>query len=271
MNSTRAARPFAWNDAIARYLTSLQAAGRSPGTVRLHRHYLAQLAARHRSPRRVTTEQLQQLLATPGWSPETRKSCRTVLRGFYRWMVEAGQLDVDPAARLGTVRVPAGCARPTPENIVKRALLEAPPRERLMIMLAALAGLRCGEIARLHADDVAGDVLRVRGKGGRVREVPLAPPLVEALAGRTGWIFPGRTSAGHMTPGHVSRLLSRALPAGWTGHTLRHRMATRAYAGTRDLLAVSALLGHSRPETTQRYIRLPDDAIRQAVAAAAVA
>jgi integrase len=66
----------------------------------------------------------------------------------------------------------------------------------------------------------------------------------------------------------VSKLLSRALPPGWTGHTLRHRLATAAYGGTRDLLAVSALLGHSRPETTQRYVRLPDDAIRAAVAAA---
>ena len=41
------------------------------------------------------------------------------------------------------------------------------------------------------------------------------------------------------------------------------------YAGTRDLFAVQELLGHSRPETTRRYVRLPDDAVRAAVAAAA--
>jgi len=46
-------------------------------------------------------------------------------------------------------------------------------------------------------------------------------------------------------------------------------MATMAYAGTRDLLAVGALLGHSRPETTQRYVKIPDDALREAARAAA--
>ena len=40
-------------------------------------------------------------------------------------------------------------------------------------------------------------------------------------------------------------------------------------AGTHDLLAVGAVLGHARPETTQRYVRLPDDSLRAAIAAAA--
>ena len=41
------------------------------------------------------------------------------------------------------------------------------------------------------------------------------------------------------------------------------------FAGTHDLLAVGAVLGHSRPETTQRYVRMPTDALTAAVAAAA--
>jgi len=107
----------------------------------------------------------------------------------------------------------------------------------------------------------------VHGKGGKTRLVPLLPIVTRLLEPRTGWAFPS-PGGGHITPGHVTRLLSRALPAGWTGHTLRHRMATAAYAGTRDLLAVGALLGHSRPETTQRYVRLPDDALLAAVTSA---
>ena len=64
-------------------------------------------------------------------------------------------------------------------------------------------------------------------------------------------------------------LIARALPDQWTAHPLRHRFATVAYQGTRDLLAVQELLGHSKPETTRNYIRLPQDALRAAVAAAA--
>lgn len=91
--------------------------------------------------------------------------------------------------------------------------------------------------------------------------------LLEQLRGLDGWAFPNGKGS-HLSPGHVGRLLSRAMPEGWTAHTLRHRMASTAYAATRDLLAVGAVLGHSRPETTQRYVRLPDDAVRAAVAAA---
>jgi site-specific recombinase XerD len=56
---------------------------------------------------------------------------------------------------------------------------------------------------------------------------------------------------------------------GWTAHTLRHRFATVAYAGERDLLAVQVLLGHSKPETTRLYVLIPDASLRAAVAWAA--
>lgn len=52
-------------------------------------------------------------------------------------------------------------------------------------------------------------------------------------------------------------------------HTLRHRCATVAYAKTRDLRAVQELLGHAKPETTAIYTAVPDDAVRDAMRAAA--
>ena len=82
--------------------------------------------------------------------------------------------------------------------------------------------------------------------------------------------FPlGKSLTSYSSAGYVSKRLARALPAGWTGHTLRYRCGTAMYAGTRDLLAVGAVLGHARPETTRRYVRLPDDALISAVKAAA--
>jgi site-specific recombinase XerC len=64
---------------------------------------------------------------------------------------------------------------------------------------------------------------------------------------------------------HDAGFVRRALGRGWTAHKLRHRFATAAYAGNRGLLAVQQLLGHSKPETTQRYTALPGDALRTAV------
>lgn len=262
-------RPAGWSAAVGEYVTAMRAAGRSPGTVRLHRYYLAGLAEHHRSPWTVGTRELLAFLSVPHWAPETRKSARGVVRGFYRWAHGSGYLADDPAAGLPAVRVPQALPRPTPEHLVAQ-LVGRDCRLGFMGQLAAYAGLRAAEIARVHGADLQGDVLTVRGKGGKVRAVPIVNArLLTRLqhVGVDAWAFPNGYG-GHLSPGHVSRLLSRAMPAGWTAHTLRHRMATTAYHGTRDLLAVGAVLGHSRPETTQRYVLLPDDALRAAVSAA---
>lgn len=265
--------PDTWGGALALYENALLAAHRSPNTIRLHRHYLAQVRELYRRPWRVTTVQLQDLMATRPWGAEARKSARTVFRGFYRWGHGSGYLTDDPALALAAVRVPAGVARPAPEHLVRQLLRASDDRVGFLGMLAGLGGLRCAEMAVVHEDDYLGDhragSLIVHGKGGKLREVPVVDGrLACRLASVEGWAFPNGLGS-HLSPGHVSRVVSRALPDGWTAHTLRHRCATAAYAGTRDLLAVGALLGHSRPETTQRYVRMPDDAVRAAAAAAA--
>lgn len=118
-----------------------------------------------------------------------------------------------------------------------------------------------------------GDSLRVIGKGGHVRVVPLPDGLASALrdhAGGSGLVFPSPQRPGQpLTAGHVAKLVTAYLPRGLTMHTLRHRCGTVAYAATRDLRAVQELLGHAKPETTARYVQVPDDAVRAAVTAAA--
>lgn len=267
--TARRTPPTTWAAAVPAYTTTLVAAGRSPGTIRLHRHYLRHVAATVPRPWTATTAQLVAALAVEHWSPETRKSARGTLVAFYRWGHLAGHVETDPTLGLPAITVPAGQPRPAPETILARATLLADDRTRLMLALAAYAGLRCCEIARVHTTDLVGDTLYVTGKGGKTRTVPIArPELLAAIRRAGGWLFPGRCE-GHLAPGTVTHILSAALPDHWTGHTLRHRFASRAYAGTRDLLAVGAILGHSRPETTQRYVLMPDDALRAAVAAAA--
>jgi integrase len=261
-----------WSRALEDYETAQRAAGRAAGTVRLHRHYLNRLREAHpSSPWTVTLAQLRAFLAVVSWAPETRKSARAAVCAFYRWAYGSALIAADPALGLDPVRVPLARARPTPEHLVRQLLHHPDPRIGLMAMLAAFGGLRCAEIARVHALDLVGDQLTVHGKGGKVRAVPvLDRHLLGELRAVDGWAFPNGHGS-HLSPGHVSRLLSRALPDGWTAHTLRHRCASVSYAATRDLLAVGALLGHTRPETTQRYVAMPDDAVRAAAAAALIA
>jgi integrase/recombinase XerC len=258
-----------WDTAIEAFTLWQLAGGVSAGTVRLRCHYLHRLSKlRPGGPWTVAPHDLLTLLATPGWAPETRKSARAAVRAFYRWACDTEQIRANPAVDLPRIRIPEASPRPTPDHIVRKALADADDRGRLMILLALLAGLRRAEIARLHTDDLVstqeGLSVRIRGKGGRVRVVPLHPTLAAMVADTgPGWVFPGRH--GHLTPDHVGRLLGRLLGPGWSGHTLRHRFATAAYAVQRDLFAVQQLLGHSKPETTARYTAIPDGALRAAV------
>src|SRR5699024_10716014 len=129
-------------------------------------------------------------------------------------------------------------------------------------------------VAAIHRRDVQRDLmgwsLRVTGKGGRVRVVPMSDGLaatVKAQAG-LGYLFPGR-DGGHVSPDWVGRLVGRGLPQGLSMHSLRHRFATIAYSYDRDLLTVQGLLGHASPGTTQRYVVAPGEAARRTVLAVA--
>jgi integrase/recombinase XerD len=67
----------------------------------------------------------------------------------------------------------------------------------------------------------------------------------------------------------VSKTLKRLLGGELTAHTLRHRFATKAYQGSKDIRAVQELLGHSSPATTAVYTLIEDDALAAAVASVA--
>lgn len=264
------AQTLTWTGAVLLYTTAMVAGHRSRGTIRLYRHYLDHLARYVRRPMLATPAQLRRALSVPHWSAETRKSARSAISSFYRWAVDDGLMADSPAAGLPSVTVPPGKPRPIPAAEYRRALALAAPRERLMLKLGRQAGLRCAEIAQVHREDLVEARIYVTGKGGKTRTVPvLDEELATAIRRADEWLFPNGRGT-HLSPGHVSKILGEVLPGQWTAHTLRHGMGTAAYAGTRDLLAVGELLGHSRPETTRRYVLLPEDALLDAARAAAI-
>lgn len=244
-------------------------AGRPNTTIKLRLYQLTRFAADHPDPWAQTQESIIAWLAAQSWSNESRRSYRSALRGFYGWAHAAGYIEDDPSTLLPPIKPSQHRARPTPERVLSEGLAKADPRVRLMILLAARQGLRRGEIAAIHSRDVAADLcgwsLRVRGKGDKERVIPLHDDLARMLrALPEGWAFPGQVD-GHLSPRWVGTLVKSALADGWTTHTLRHRFATVAYHGSRDLLAVQELLGHTKPETTRQYVQLPDDALRAAM------
>lgn len=195
------------------------------------------------------------------------------LRTFWAWGFRTGRTKTDDAAELPPAPAPRGRPRPIHEDALAEAKERATADEHLMIRLGAEAGLRCAEMATVHSRNLQRDLLgwslRVTGKGGHTRIVPLSPGMAVAIRARgEGWLFEGRVD-GHISPVVVSRMLSAVLGPGWTAHMLRHRFASKAYAAQRDLRAVQELLGHASPVTTAIYTIVPDEALRAAVMAAA--
>lgn len=266
-----------WVDGLAAWRVVLLAAGRSPSTVSTRSDHVARASrALGGSPWSVTEADLLGWVSGQSWSTETRRSVYASLRSFWSWAVASGRCEVSPAAVLPAVRAGAALPRPTPERAYRAALRAADGRGRLILRLAAECGLRRAEISQVHArdlvEDLAGWSLVVHGKGGRLREVPMMDDLARTVRAQLmatgGWLLPGDDD-GHLSPRYVGILASRLLPDGWTLHTLRHRCASIAYAAERDLLGVQQLLGHASVATTQRYVRVPSDAVRRAVANAA--
>lgn len=263
-----------WQRAIEAWTAHLAASAFPATTINLRVYQLTRASREIRlALDKVSTDDLTAWLASHDWAPNTRRSYRTTLRSFFRWAVASGRVTESPAELLPPVRVPRGKPRPAPERAYQAALLDADERARLAIQLAGACGLRRGEIARVrreHVEIVAtGYSLRVIGKGGHVRMVPLPDYLArELLARPDGWVFQS-SHGGHLTPHHLGKLVRRHLPDDLTTHTLRHRCASIAYAATRDIRAVQELLGHASIETTQLYTATPDDSVRRAMLAAA--
>jgi site-specific recombinase XerD len=173
---------------------------------RRHRHYGTPLAARSRY----------------WWV--------SALAGFYTWAIDEGFANCNPAERAVRPKLPQLAARPLRELDAELVMtVTGPGPVRVACALMLYGGLRCGEVAGLRWRDVDEQLgrLRIVGKGGRTRWVPIGPHLVGEL-GRAG-------RAGHAgdrgdVVGGVLLDEGRAAPAvvglEATAHQLRHTFAT---------------------------------------------
>lgn len=268
--------PRQWEEAINGWTVWLRVAGRREGTIKLRRDHVRSIARRsHTSgPVELTINTIVGLCSAQKWSNEHRKGVRASLISFYQWAVLNGVCETNPALLLPSVPPPTPRPRPAPDDIWDELLAAAGPRERLMARLAGEAGLRRAEVAVCHSNDLLHDgngwSLLVHGKGGRQRVVPLMPDLAAEIRNyctRHGHLFPGQID-GHISPGWVGTVISNLMPDGWTMHKLRHRFASRGYAGTRDIRAVQEALGHASVATTQRYTAVSTREVRSVAEAA---
>ena len=274
-NDPRALKtPSLWREPINEWMAILKAGNLSSGTLIKRSDHVRRLARAFPevSPEQIKSEQLLAWVSQKSWQPETRHSYYSSMRMFFAYIQGP---EPNAATVLPRIRRTVPPPRPCPENVLADALDQAPERERLIIILAASVGLRVAEIVQIHIQDIEEDLygrtLRVRGKGARIRLVPLLEPIdrliIRACINGDGYAFPGQID-GHLSAHHASKVTNQYLQPPWTLHTLRHRFATKAYAAERDLIAVQNLLGHQSVATTQRYAAAPNEAAYTAAQAA---
>ncbi|HYD89682.1 MAG TPA: tyrosine recombinase XerC [Vitreimonas sp.] len=199
------------------------------------------------------------------------------IRSFYRYLERRHGL---ANARLALVRGPKlkrSLPRPVSEAAAENLIAEAGDiasqdwigaRDAALITLLYAAGLRISEaLALTGADLPLPEMLRVTGKGGKQRIVPLLAVARDAVA-RYAELCPyaltkdaplfRASRGGALSPRMAQDLMQRlrgrlGLPSSATPHALRHSFATHLLANGGDLRAIQDLLGHESLSTTQAY------------------
>jgi integrase/recombinase XerD len=170
----------------------------------------------------------------------------------------------------------------SPDEVTR--MIDAAPnlRHRTILMTLYSTGMRRSELCHLRPEDIDKErmIVRIRqGKGGKDREVPLSPKLLEQLRTyyrsvkvRNGWMFPSLQTRRPDQPitqkavWHACREATRR--AGITKavhpHTLRHSFATHLFDNGAELPVIQTLLGHSDPRDTMIYLHLATRKLREA-------
>lgn len=208
------------------------------------------------------------------WSDSTAVTYTGVLNAWFKWLQITDRRLDNPMLKVGAPRAPEREPRPIADSDVPK-LLSARMwgTTRVMILLALLAGLRVHEIAKVRGEDfdLAANLLWVKGKGRRLKSVPLHPTLIEVASQMPteGWWFPMRgMPSEHMLPKSVSDVVGRTMRrAGVRGtpHSLRHWYGTSLLDDGHDVRVVQELMRHRSIVSTQGYTKVPDQRRRQAI------
>jgi len=212
--------------------------------------------------------------------PRTIRVQTAALRFFYRKVLHRRLSSDDlPLPKLLRRQIPIVLS---PEEVTR--LISAAPnlRYRTILMTLYSTGMRRSELCHLRPEDIDKErmIVRIRqGKGGKDREVPLSPKLLEQLRTyyrsvkvRNGWIFPSLQTRRSDQPitqkavWHACREATRR--AGITKavhpHTLRHSFATHLFDSGAELPVIQTLLGHADPRDTMIYLHLATRKLREA-------
>ncbi|MGI8461468.1 MAG: tyrosine recombinase XerC [Solirubrobacterales bacterium] len=291
----------AWEEALSKFDRELMRRGAAASTRRAYRTDLRRLGGwagdRSLEPDAVAYRDLRSyaaLLSESGAAKATIARKLASTRSLFDHMLRNGEIAQNPGDLMPSPKrdqkLPRVLGPDEMQQLLNRIPMSGPleTRDRALFELTYACGLRCEEIVNLDVADLDFESERVRvdGKGGKVRMVPVGEPaqrtLERYLAGARPALVDGpRQPDGkgepalflsrrgrRLSPSDVRRRLDRwvreaALAGHVSPHALRHSFATHLLEGGADLRSIQELLGHSSVSTTQIYTRVEPSRLRK--------
>lgn len=281
---------------IEAFLQYLEAVRRySPLTVAAYRRDIEAFAAWYGgSLERVQSEDLRDWImyrTVRKHAPASVNRSLAALGAFFRYLRREGVVPRDVFGPIRSLKVPKRLPAFVPSKqmraIVEDTAEEAsetalPPRDALILLLFYTCGLRLAELVGLNRADVAGDTLRVRGKGDKERLIPLLPAVrvkIEEHLSRQNICISdskalflssygeriSRTAVYRVVRAELQRVQVRGKSS---PHVLRHTFATELLNHGADMRAIQELMGHASLASTQIYTHNSIDALKKTYAAA---
>lgn len=251
--------------------------GLAPRTQQAYVGWMVRLVSKTRVPAdQLSESQVRTYLASlsqRGLSASTLNQAINAVRFFFN-----GVLHRDWALEIHYQRAPQRVPVTLTPDEVGRLLAAVPGlRERVAMEIAYAAGLRLNEVLHLKLTDIDSQKMLIRveqGKGKVDRNVMLAASLLESLRAYwkeskpRGWLFPGHPPKRPLNATMIQRAFIVAKQAARISkpvsfHSLRHSFATQLLESGVNVRTIQALLGHRSLGTTQRYIHVAGDYLRQ--------
>lgn len=268
--------------------------GASDNTVAAYRQDLDQLMA-FADRRTFDAELIKGFMAdltARGLSPRSQARKLSAIKQLCRMLVRRSLLASDPSQHVDMPKLPKSLPKALSVDEVRQMIAftagnsEDPEfiRARAVVEVLYATGLRVSELTNLKMADVEqgeGLTLRVKGKGSKIRLVPLGQRAADTLAsyikksrshfitgGNAQWLFPSRRTGENVTRQRIFQIVRwAATPIGGnvSPHQLRHSFATHLLENKADLRSVQLMLGHVDLATTQIYTKVLSDKSRAAL------
>ncbi len=247
--------------------------------------------------RDLTESVLEQMLirvsSQRNWSAHSFFTHHRNLKAFYVWATARGYVDLNPMRNIARPRLPRAIPKALDEEQANQLidaayhvnwrLKGAKLRNRAIIATFIFAGLRRRELMNLKRGDVnlvQQQIFVQDGKGGRDRFIPINSRLLYFLneyafsrdnqSGDSIHFFQTLIGAKQLKTTGIKKMCNRlklATGIHFTPHMLRHTFGTLTYRGCKDILAVSAMMGHTTVKTTQIYTHADSSDMRKAIEA----